>query len=159
MFKRVALGVIATLVFVAPARADLHYTTRTEARPVAPPPGASPMLGVTADLVVRMVLPDGVAETTYWVGAQGTRIEMANGVRTEDAADGGGLGRVVGRRRGAVGVQVADLPGRESRIAQRRAHGAGGAFHRGLRDVARVRAHAEAHNLAVNVCPADPNEA
>jgi hypothetical protein len=78
MLKQVALGVVALVAFVAPARADLHYTTRTEARPVAPPAGANPVLAMSTEMVVKMLLPDGVAETTYWVSAQGTRIELAN---------------------------------------------------------------------------------
>src|ERR1035438_4775132 len=60
---------------------------------------------------------------------------------TENGVDGGGFGDIVGQRAGAVGVDVADLLGGEPGVAQGGAHGAGGAFGRGLGDVGSVGGH------------------
>ncbi len=51
----------------------------------------------------------------------------ALGVRAEDALEGAPLGEIVGLRPGAVGVEVADLRGRDAGVVERGAEGAGDA--------------------------------
>src|SRR5207248_1135679 len=55
------------------------------------------------------------------------------GVLAEDLLDGVGLGGVPQRRAGAVGVDVLDVLGVESGVAQGEAHGHGGAGPVGVR--------------------------
>jgi hypothetical protein len=95
MLKRFTGGVLVSLGLVAPAFADLHYTTRTEARKVPVADAATPLASISADMLLRMVLPDGSAEVSTWITPQGTRIEFAN--TTAAFAAGTVLLRVTGQ--------------------------------------------------------------
>ncbi len=55
-----------------------------------------------------------------------------------------------------MGVDVADLFGGERGVAEGGAHGAGGAFGRGLSDVRGVGGHAEADDFGVDAGAAGP---
>ena len=74
---------------------------------------------------------------------------MLVGALAEDALDRGRLGGVVGRRRGAVGVDVVDVVRRQAGVVERQADGALGAFavDAGRDDVVGVRAGAVAGEL------------
>jgi hypothetical protein len=76
--RLVTLVTLNSLVFGVPASADLHFTTRTEAHKVTAPEGTSPTFATTADMLVKMLLPEGSAEVTTWVTAQGSRVEFTN---------------------------------------------------------------------------------
>src|ERR1035437_10816116 len=68
----------------------------------------------------------------------------------EYRANRGGFGFIVRGSAGAVRVDVADLLRSKPGIAQRNAHGPHGSVRRRLRDMARVRGHAETYDLRMN---------
>jgi uncharacterized protein DUF4412 len=77
MRSRSVLG--AGLFFLAlavPSWADLHYTMHTEARQVTPTEPANAMMVMAGDMIVRTMLPEGPADSIYWVSDKGTRVEL-----------------------------------------------------------------------------------
>src|SRR4051794_15948436 len=71
-----ASGLAAMLIGSSPAAAELHYVTRIEAhRPQATKP-ADANTPKMADALVRALLPEGPAETTYLIGENTMRAEV-----------------------------------------------------------------------------------
>ena len=78
MLKHLIFGALSLFLAVVPARADLHYTLHTEARQVTPAEPVNPMLAMAGDIIVRAMLPDGAADSIYWISDRGTRVELTN---------------------------------------------------------------------------------
>ena len=76
MLKHLIFGALSLFLAVVPARADLHYTLHTEARQVTPAEPVNPMLAMAGDIIVRTMLPDGPADSIYWISDRGTRVEL-----------------------------------------------------------------------------------
>jgi hypothetical protein len=70
---KILSAALLLLTFASPLRADLHYTLHTEAKPIATTEPANPFFG---DLLVRMILPEGATDSTYWVSDKGIRVEL-----------------------------------------------------------------------------------
>jgi len=77
MIRRLFAVVILIGVVVAPLRADLQYTIRTEAHPstVAPTGPGNPLFTMLSSLVLGMIAPPGGTEMTVTVGEHGTRVD------------------------------------------------------------------------------------
>ena len=76
MLKRVAFAALILAASARPARADLHYTLHTEVRQVTPIEPVNPMRAMAGDIIVRTMLPDGPADSIYWISDRGTRVEL-----------------------------------------------------------------------------------
>jgi Domain of unknown function (DUF4412) len=73
LLKRAGVLSVLLVALAAPAWADLHFTMRTEAHPVASSEPGIPMIGA---MMIKTMLPDGFMDTTYWVSEKGVRVQM-----------------------------------------------------------------------------------
>jgi hypothetical protein len=76
MLKRIPAGLTLLILAAAPARADLHYTMRMEARKIPTSDAENPMFALAGDMMVQILLPDGPADSVYWIGEKGMRVEL-----------------------------------------------------------------------------------
>lgn len=77
MRSRHVIGAAACVFALAvPSWADLHYTMHTEARQVTPTEPANTMLAMAGDMMVQTMLPEGPADSIFWLSDKGTRIEL-----------------------------------------------------------------------------------
>jgi hypothetical protein len=83
MTRKLIAAVLVVLGTVAPLRADLKYTTRTEFTPAPPAPADAPppnaVLAMIGSQVTRQLLPGGPIETTIYVSDKATRTEYVKG--------------------------------------------------------------------------------
>lgn len=77
MTRRGVVAVALLGVLVAPVRAELKYTMKTEAHPstVRSATPANPLFTMLSSLVLGMIAPPGGLVATFLVGDRGTRVE------------------------------------------------------------------------------------
>ena len=64
-------------MLVAPLRADLRFTMRTEVRKVQATEVAGSPFAFLGEMFVKMIAPDGPVETRFLVGDRGARVEVS----------------------------------------------------------------------------------
>jgi hypothetical protein len=77
MMRRVIAGLVFGALVVAPLRAELKYTLKTEAHAssVTPTGPVNPLFTMLSSLVLGMIAPQGGTEMTVTVGDRGTRVD------------------------------------------------------------------------------------
>src|SRR5437870_1353247 len=67
----------AMVAWPCSAVAELHFVTHMESHRVAGVKPGDPNTQKIAEAFVRVVLPEGPADTTYWVGENTMRVELS----------------------------------------------------------------------------------
>ena len=74
--RLVALAILVG-TFVAPLKAELRYTMRTEVRKVQTTEPASSPFAFLGEMLVKMIAPEGPVEARFLVGDKGARVEVS----------------------------------------------------------------------------------
>jgi hypothetical protein len=73
--RRIVVGIVMAGALAAPLRAELKYTMHLEAHKATVPVTVDPLLGMAADMIIGMLLPNGPTDTVCTVGDRGVRME------------------------------------------------------------------------------------
>jgi Domain of unknown function (DUF4412) len=74
--RHVITAAACVFALAVPSWADLHYTMHTEARQVTPTEPANTMFVMASDMMVQTMLPEGPADSIFWLSDKDTRIEL-----------------------------------------------------------------------------------
>ena len=80
MSHAIAVFILLVLAHAATVHAELRFVMRSEARKAATADAANlpnPMMAMGADMLVKMIFPEGPAVSTYIIGPRGARVELA----------------------------------------------------------------------------------